>query len=287
MTAPRLGPAPSALADRLPAPPAAWAYMVRCADGSLYSGWTNDLARRLHAHKTGRGGAKYTHGHGAVKLAYAERCADRSAALRREAALKKLDKAAKEALAVAWQRDHAVTLRPAALSDAPAVNALYGWYVTHSTATFQYKVPTLEEQRASMAAAMAAAPFFVAQDASGRLCGYACAHPWHTREAYAWDAELTIYCDPDCVGQGVGAKLYGALIPALREQGYCNAVALVAHPNPESEAFHRAMGFRKVGTEPRTGYKFGTWLDLQYWWLDLRPGNDAPAPVRLPGRPQE
>lgn len=138
-----------------------------------------------------------------------------------------------------------------------------------------------------MAAAMAAAPFFVAVDASGRLCGYACAHPWHTREAYAWDVELTIYCDPDCVGQGVGAKLYGALIPALRKQGYCNAVALVAHPNPESEAFHRAMGFRKVGTEPRTGYKFGTWLDLQYWWLDLRPGNDAPAPVRLPGRPQE
>ena len=66
-----------------------------------------------------------------MKLAYAERCADRSAALRREAALKKLDKAAKEALAVAWQRDHAVTLRPAALSDAPAVTGLYGWYVLY------------------------------------------------------------------------------------------------------------------------------------------------------------
>lgn len=278
----RMGQCPSAAQDRLPVPPAAWAYMVRCADGSLYAGWTTDLARRLRAHRTGRGGARYTRAHGAVRLAYAERCADRPAALRREAALKKLDKPAKEALAAAWSAAHTITLREATLDDAPAVNELYSWYVTHSTATFQYGVPTLEEQRQSMAAAIAAAPFLLAEDAAGHLCGYACAHPWHTREAYAWDVELTIYCDPDCIGQGVGGKLYTALLARLREQGYCNAVALVAHPNPESEAFHRALGFRKVGTEPRTGYKFGTWLDLQYWWMALRDGTEPPAPVRLP-----
>ena len=55
---PALGIAPSAAGDRLPAP--AWAYMLRCADGSLYSGWTNDLARRLKAHNGGAHGARYT-----------------------------------------------------------------------------------------------------------------------------------------------------------------------------------------------------------------------------------
>lgn len=45
--------------------------------GSLYSGWTNDLARRLRAHKGGKAGAKYTHAKGAVKLTYAERCTDK------------------------------------------------------------------------------------------------------------------------------------------------------------------------------------------------------------------
>lgn len=286
MSAQRLGPAPSTEQDCL-TESAAWAYMVRCADGSLYSGWTNDLARRLKAHKTGRGGARYTHSKGAVKLAYAERCADKSAALRREAALKKLDKARKESLAAAWEARNTITIRQAALADAPAVNELYGWYVTHSTATFQYRVPTVEEQRQSMASAMAAAPFLLAEDASGRLCGYACAHPWRTREAFSWDVELTVYCAWDCIGQGVGRRLYDTLIPALREQGYCNAIALVAHPNPESEAFHKALGFRKAATEPRTGYKFGRWLDLQYWWLDLRPGDAAPEPVRLPEFPAE
>ena len=84
-------------------PDAAYVYMVRCADGSLYSGWTNDLAHRLRAHKGGKAGAKYTHAKGAVKLTYAERCTDKSAALKREAALKKLSKAEKEVLCAAWR----------------------------------------------------------------------------------------------------------------------------------------------------------------------------------------
>ena len=55
MSAGQYGPAASLAADRRPADPAAWAYLLRCADGSLYAGWTNDLARRLRAHRSGQG----------------------------------------------------------------------------------------------------------------------------------------------------------------------------------------------------------------------------------------
>lgn len=79
-----------------------WVYMLECGDGSLYTGWTNDLSRRLAAHQSGRG-AKYTRGRAPVRLAYAEPCADKSAALRREAALKALPRARKLALARQWQ----------------------------------------------------------------------------------------------------------------------------------------------------------------------------------------
>ena len=65
----------------------AYVYMVRCAGGQLYTGWTNDPAARLYAHKSGRG-AKYTRAKGARRLAYLERCDGKPAALRREAALK-------------------------------------------------------------------------------------------------------------------------------------------------------------------------------------------------------
>ena len=75
--------------------------MVRCTDGTLYTGWSTDPAARLRAHQSGKG-ARYTRAKGAAALAYVERCADKPAALRREAALKKLPKAQKECLCAAW-----------------------------------------------------------------------------------------------------------------------------------------------------------------------------------------
>ena len=83
--------------------PVCYVYMVRCEGGALYTGWTNDLLRRLAAHQSGKG-AKYTRAFGAASLAWAEALPDKSAALRREAALKKLPKAQKEALAASLAR---------------------------------------------------------------------------------------------------------------------------------------------------------------------------------------
>lgn len=75
----------------------AYAYMLECADGTLYTGWTNDLEKRLAAHNAGQG-AKYTRGRAPVRLRYYEAFPDKEAALRREAALKRLPRRAKMAL---------------------------------------------------------------------------------------------------------------------------------------------------------------------------------------------
>jgi putative endonuclease len=72
-------------------------YFLRCRDGSLYAGSTNDLARRLEAHGRGKG-ARYTRSRLPVVLAWTARAKDRSAALRREAALKRLSRTEKLAL---------------------------------------------------------------------------------------------------------------------------------------------------------------------------------------------
>lgn len=72
-------------------------YMLRCADGTLYTGCTNDLLHRLALHQQGKG-AKYTRGRGPLELVYAEPQPDRSAALRREIQLKRLTRAQKLAL---------------------------------------------------------------------------------------------------------------------------------------------------------------------------------------------
>lgn len=72
-------------------------YILQCADGSLYTGITNDLERRFAEHQAGKG-AKYTKGRGPLRLVYQEDCEDRPQALKRENKIKALNKAAKLAL---------------------------------------------------------------------------------------------------------------------------------------------------------------------------------------------
>ena len=72
-------------------------YVLRCGDGTLYTGITTDVERRLEAHRQGRG-AKYTRGRGPLELAYQEECGTHSEALKREYAVKRLTREEKEDL---------------------------------------------------------------------------------------------------------------------------------------------------------------------------------------------
>ena len=70
----------------------AWyVYMLRCGDGTLYTGITDDVERRLQTHRAGKG-AKYTRGRGPLELVYTQEQPDKSAALRREREIKALDR---------------------------------------------------------------------------------------------------------------------------------------------------------------------------------------------------
>ena len=89
-----IGPVPT----RRHASPSRWlVYLLRCRDGSLYTGITNDLPKRLKAHAAGRA-SRYTRRRLPVKLAYSEPQKSKSAALKREAAIKRLRRAEKERL---------------------------------------------------------------------------------------------------------------------------------------------------------------------------------------------
>ena len=76
-----------------------YVYMVQCSDGTLYTGITNDLEKRITAHNSGKDGARYTRGRRPVKLVYAEKTGSKSAAARQERRIKKLDRAQKILLA--------------------------------------------------------------------------------------------------------------------------------------------------------------------------------------------
>jgi putative endonuclease len=81
----------------------AWVYILRCADGSLYTGWTNDVERRLARHRDGTA-SRYTASRLPVELMLVLPMADHSAARREEARIKALDRTAKLALIAASPR---------------------------------------------------------------------------------------------------------------------------------------------------------------------------------------
>lgn len=77
-------------------------YILRCRDGSLYTGITTDVEKRLEAHRSGKG-AKYTRGRAPLELVYREECGDHSTALKRELEIKKLTREQKQALIAAYK----------------------------------------------------------------------------------------------------------------------------------------------------------------------------------------
>lgn len=74
-----------------------YTYILTCADGTYYCGWTNDLDKRIKAHNEGRG-AKYTRSRRPVTLVYWEEFSTKTEAMQREAAVKKLTRQQKERL---------------------------------------------------------------------------------------------------------------------------------------------------------------------------------------------
>lgn len=83
---------------------AAYTYILECADGTLYTGWTTDLEKRVQAHNEGRG-AKYTRGRGPVRLRYFEEFDDKIAAQSREWHIKRLSREEKRALIDKGQKE--------------------------------------------------------------------------------------------------------------------------------------------------------------------------------------
>lgn len=79
-----------------------YTYMVKCADGTLYTGWTNCVEKRLKAHNEGKAGAKYTRAKRPVELVYYEGYATKEEAMRREYAIKQLTKKEKLKLMEFW-----------------------------------------------------------------------------------------------------------------------------------------------------------------------------------------
>lgn len=160
-------------------------------------------------------------------------------------------------------------IRPAAPADACAVRVIYEPYVAHTAVTFEYDVPSEAELSERIERTMLEYPFLILEW-QGAVAGYAYASSLRSRAAYRWDAELSIYLAPDAVRQGLGTRLYRALVGLLRAQNIITVYACITTPGHASLAFHEAFGFTRLGAFPHTGFKNGSWHDIVWMECALR-----------------
>lgn len=171
----------------------------------------------------------------------------------------------------------AFAIRPATAADGAACAAIYAPYVERSAVTFEYEAPDAAEMSRRIESTTAAYPWLVCER-GGAVLGYAYAHRFAQRAAYAWAAELSVYVAGDARGRGLGRALYAELLALLRRMNCRVALALVSTPNPASERLHEAMGFERLAAMPGVGWKLGAWRDITYFSLRLAEGAAAPAP---------
>jgi phosphinothricin acetyltransferase len=169
-----------------------------------------------------------------------------------------------------------IALEVAGAHHAGDIAAIYAPIVSSTAISFETEPPSLEEMARRIEVTLARYPWLVAL-VEGKIAGYAYAHAFAPRQAYAWSAETSVYVDSEFRAMGIGRTLCDELLETLRRQGYCRAFAGIALPNAASVALHEATGFTQVGIYRRVGWKMGAWHDVGWWELDLRPEGEPPG----------
>jgi phosphinothricin acetyltransferase len=160
-------------------------------------------------------------------------------------------------------------IRSATVADAEAIAAIYNHYITGTVVTFEEEpILPAEMARRMDEVTSTSLPWLVAE-LPDKIAGYAYASKWKGRCAYRYSMEISVYLAQDRVGLGLGSRLYGELLPLLRERGVHVVIGGIALPNAASVALHEKFGMSKVAHFSEVGFKFGRWIDVGYWQRTL------------------
>ncbi len=162
-------------------------------------------------------------------------------------------------------------IREARESDAAALARIYGHYVTTSCFTFEEIAPDAEEMAARFRKiAEAGLPYLVAENDNG-LAAYAYAALFHSRSAYRFTVENSVYVAPGQGRQGFGMSLMRRLIADCAVRDFRQMLARIGDAeNTASIGLHEKLGFRRIGELRGVGFKFGRWVDVVEMQLALK-----------------
>ncbi len=158
-----------------------------------------------------------------------------------------------------------VMIRDAVEPDLPYIAEVYTYESLHAYSTFETAERPLSDWEHKLGTGD---PFVVAVEGD-RVLGFAYASPFRDRPAYHRTRETSVYLHHDARREGVGTRLYDALLARLREHGFHTALALIALPNEGSVRLHERAGFTLAGTMREVGDKQDRMIDVGIFQLML------------------
>ncbi|MFT8323018.1 MAG: N-acetyltransferase family protein [Bacillus sp. (in: firmicutes)] len=155
-------------------------------------------------------------------------------------------------------------------NDLPEILEIYNDAIVNTTAVYGYKPQTLEDRKAWYKQKMDAGYPILVVEEDNKVIGFATFGPFRAWPAYKYTIEHSVYIHKDSRKKGLGTTLLKELISIAETEGYATLVAGIDADNDKSIKVHEKLGFYHSGTIKRAGYKFGKWLNLAFYQLDLK-----------------
>ena len=160
-------------------------------------------------------------------------------------------------------------IRPAVENDLHSILEIYNDAIINTTAVYTYEAQTLEEKKSWLKKKKEDNFPVLVYEEKDRVIGFVTFGPFRAWPAYKYTIEHSVYVHKECRDNGVGTALLKQIITTANERGFATLVAGIDASNKKSIGLHEKLGFKYSGTIKRAGFKFGRWLDLVFYQLDL------------------
>ncbi|MBP2032011.1 phosphinothricin acetyltransferase [Clostridium algifaecis] len=160
-------------------------------------------------------------------------------------------------------------IREASEKDLKGILEIYNDAILSTTAIYAYKIQTLEEKKQWYKEKKRDGYPLLVFEKNNTVVGFATFGPFRNWPAYKYTIEHSIYVHKDYRNQGIATKLMKEIIKIANEREYATIVAGIDASNEISIKMHEKIGFKYSGTVTKAGFKFGKWLDLAFYQLNL------------------
>lgn len=161
-------------------------------------------------------------------------------------------------------------IRDAIENDLTDILEIYNDAILHTTSVYDYKAHTINDREQWYEKKKHEGYPLLVYEENNKVIGFATLGPFRAWPAYKYSVEHSIYVNKKYRNKGIGMLLVKELIQIANEREFATLVAGIDEANESSIKMHIKLGFKYSGTITKAGYKFGKWLNLAFYQLELK-----------------